>query len=107
MGPPLDPAAGRGAFLIGGLRQRGFTLGQNLAYETRGTGGKIDQLRKLVAELKAAGAEAIVMIGYPTAAAAKETGIPTVLASGAGDPVATGLIQSLARPGGQRNRRIR
>jgi len=44
MGPPLDPTAGRGALLINGLRQRGFTLGQNLTYEPRGTGGKIDQL---------------------------------------------------------------
>jgi len=100
MGPPLDPTAGRGALLINGLRQRGFTLGQNLTYEPRGTGGKIDQLPKLVGELKAAGVDAIVTIGYPTAVAAKATGIPTVLASGAGDPVATGLIQSLSHPGG-------
>jgi putative tryptophan/tyrosine transport system substrate-binding protein len=100
MGPPLDPAVGRGAVLIGGLRQRGFTLGQNLAYEARGAAGRSDQIPKLVEELKAAGVEAIVTIGYPTAVAAKATGIPTVLASGAGDPVATGLIQSLSHPGG-------
>jgi putative tryptophan/tyrosine transport system substrate-binding protein len=100
MGPPLNSAAGRGAVLIGGLRQRGFTLGQNLAYEARGTAGKMDQIPNLIEELKALGVEAIVTIGYPTAAAAKATGIPTVLASGAGDPVATGLIQSLSRPGG-------
>src|SRR5687767_12696474 len=73
MGPPLDSATGRGAVLMGGLRQRGFTLGQNLAYEARGSAGKIDQIPKLVDELKAAGVEAIVTIGYPTAAAAKAT----------------------------------
>ena len=39
-------------------------------------------------------------IGYPTAVAAKATGIPTVLASGTGDLVATGLIQSFSHPGG-------
>jgi putative tryptophan/tyrosine transport system substrate-binding protein len=42
----------------------------------------------------------VVTIGYPTAVAAKEAQLPTVLASGAGDPVATGLVQSFAYPGG-------
>ena len=42
----------------------------------------------------------VVTIGYPTALAAKGTGIPTVVMWGAGDPVATGLIESLPRPGG-------
>src|SRR6185503_17122948 len=44
--------------------------------------------------------DAIVAIGFPTALAAKNTDIPTVVAFGAGDPVATGLIDGLARPGG-------
>ena len=44
--------------------------------------------------------DALVILGYPTAVAAKSTGIATVIAYGAGDPVATGLVQSLARPGG-------
>ena len=38
--------------------------------------------------------------GYPTAVALKAAGVPTVIAAGAGDPVATGLIDGLARPGG-------
>jgi len=41
-----------------------------------------------------------VVIGFPVALAAKATGIPTVVAFGAGDPVATGLVDGLARPGG-------
>ena len=44
--------------------------------------------------------DVIVTWGYPMAVAAKAAGIPTVVAFGAGDPVATGLVQSLARPGG-------
>jgi putative ABC transport system substrate-binding protein len=41
-----------------------------------------------------------VTLGYPATLAAKTAGIATVVASGAGDPVATGLVNSLARPGG-------
>ena len=42
----------------------------------------------------------VVIIGYPAAVAAKASGISTVLVTGTGDPVATGLVESLARPGG-------
>jgi hypothetical protein len=41
VGPPIPPTAGTGKFLIDGLAQRGFTLGQNLAYEARGAAGKV------------------------------------------------------------------
>jgi putative ABC transport system substrate-binding protein len=99
-GAPLDPKSPRGAALLDGLAKRDYELGRNLSYETRGAAGKAEQIPKIVAELKAANVDAIVTIGYPTAVAAKNSGIPTVLASGAGDPVATGLVQSLAHPGG-------
>jgi len=42
----------------------------------------------------------VVTIGYPSATAAKASGVATVIASGSGDPVVNGLVQSLARPGG-------
>jgi putative tryptophan/tyrosine transport system substrate-binding protein len=100
VGPALDPATGRGAILVGGLAKRGYTLGQNLSYEMRGAGGQIDRLPELMQQLKAAGVEVVATIGYPAALAAKESGIATVLASGAGDPVATGLVRTLAHPGG-------
>ncbi len=100
VGPPLGPSAGPGAILIKGMEQRGFTLGKNLAYEPRGALGKISQLPQLMEELKTANAEVIVTLGYPAAAAAKASGIATVIASGSGDPVATGLVDSLSRPGG-------
>jgi putative ABC transport system substrate-binding protein len=51
-------------------------------------------------ELKARGVDAIIVIGYRTALAAKPTGIPTIGANGIGDPVETKLIDSLAHPGG-------
>jgi len=53
-----------------------------------------------VQELKAANVDVVVTVSYPAAAAAKASGVPTVIATGSGDPVRTGLVASLARPGG-------
>jgi len=100
VGPPIPANAGTGAVLIAGLTKRGYTLGQNLAYEARGAAGKLGQMLQLMQELKAANVDVVVTVGYPAAVAAKASGVPTVIASGSGDPVATGLIESFARPGG-------
>ena len=100
VGPPIPPTAGAGAMLVAGLAKRGFTLGQNLAYEARGAAGNIPQMANLMQELKAANVDVVVTIGYPSAAAAKASGVATVIATGSGDPVKTGLVASLARPGG-------
>jgi putative tryptophan/tyrosine transport system substrate-binding protein len=87
--------------LLGGLAKLGYTPGQNLAFEApRGAAGQPVQLPHLMEELKAAKVDAIVVIGYPTAVAAKAAGLPTVVAFGVGDPVATGLVVNLARPEG-------
>ena len=100
VGPPIAPTEGTGKMLVEGLVQRGYKLGDNLAYEARGAAGKIPQMPNLVQELKAANVDVVVTVGYPSAAAAKASGIPTVIATGSGDPVVTGLVQSLAHPGG-------
>jgi putative ABC transport system substrate-binding protein len=99
-GQPMNPAAGTGAILFGSLAKRGYVLGQNLSHEARGSAGKNEVMPRLMDELKALSVDAVVTVSYPAAVAAKKSGVPTVLASGAGDPVATGLIESLARPGG-------
>lgn len=99
-GPPLAVSSPRGALLVGALTKRGYTLGKNLAYEARGAAGKVSQLPRLVQELKTANVDAIVTVSYPAAAAAKASGLPTVIASGSGDPVKTGLVQSVPHPGG-------
>jgi putative ABC transport system substrate-binding protein len=80
--------------------KRGYTTGNNLVLETRAAEGKIDLLPKLVGELNADKVDVIVTIGYPTAAAAKEHSKVPVVITGSGDPVATHLVDSLARPGG-------
>jgi putative tryptophan/tyrosine transport system substrate-binding protein len=88
-------------FLLGALAQLGYTPGQNLAFEgPRGTPGQSVPLPQLMQELKAGKVDVIVVFGYPAAIAAKASGIPTVVAFGAGDPVATGLVENLARPSG-------
>ena len=97
---PLNPASGDAAVLIGVLTQRGYTLGQNLIFEARGAAGKVSQLPQQMQELKASNVDVVVTLGFPPALAAKASGIPTVIAAGSGDPVTTGLVESLARPGG-------
>ncbi len=100
VGAPISPTDSTGAVLIAGLTQRGYTLGKNLTYDARGAAGTMSELPRLMQELKAAGVDVVVILGYPAAVAAKASGVPTVVALGAGDPVATGLVDSLARPGG-------
>jgi putative ABC transport system substrate-binding protein len=100
-GGPLPESAPYAKLLLGGLAKLGYTPGQNLAFEgPRGAAGPPVQLPHLMEELKAAKVDVIVVFGYPTAVAAKAAGIPTVVAFGVGDPVATGLVANLARPDG-------
>src|SRR5262249_62242582 len=99
-GPPMSPASGDAAVLIGALTQRGYTLGQNLTYEARGAAGNLSQMPQQMQELKRANVDVVVTVGYPAALIAKSSGIPTVIATGSGDPLAAGLVPSLARPGG-------
>jgi putative tryptophan/tyrosine transport system substrate-binding protein len=99
-GAALAPTGGRGAVLVQALGKLGYQIGKNLVVEPRGALGKPEIVTNLAQELKAANVEAIVTISYPAAVAAKATGISTVVASGSGDPVATGLVESLAHPGG-------
>src|SRR5256714_2068315 len=62
--------------------------------------GKLSQMPKQMQELKTANVDVVVTVSYPAALIAKSSGIPTVIATGSGDPVASGLVASLARPGG-------
>jgi putative ABC transport system substrate-binding protein len=82
------------------LRELGYVEGQNVAYEARYAEGKIDRLPDLAAELVRLRVDVMVTAGGPPAEAAKRatSTIPIVIVA-AGDPVGTGLIASLARPG--------
>ena len=98
-GPMLDQTDRRLAAIMAGLAEHGYVPGRNLAFEQRAARGRPHDVPLLAQELAAAKVDVIVTNGFPPALAAKATGLPTVAASGVGDPVATGLIESLARPG--------
>jgi putative ABC transport system substrate-binding protein len=85
-----------------GLRSLGYVEGQNVAYQVRFAEGKVDRLPGLAAELIRLNVDVLVTQGGSAATAAKQatSTIPIVMALAAGDAVATGLIASLARPGG-------
>jgi putative ABC transport system substrate-binding protein len=84
-----------------GLRELGYVEGKNLVIEYRWAEGKYDRLPELAAELVRLKVNLIVTHGTPGSRAAKEatTTIPIVMAP-SGDAVASGLVQSIARPGG-------
>jgi putative ABC transport system substrate-binding protein len=99
-GAPVADASPNGAPLIRGLAQHGYALGRNLAFERRGAEGQLDRLPRLVEELAGSKADVIITFGYPPALAAKQRTTLPVVALGTGDAVTTGLVESLARPGG-------
>jgi putative ABC transport system substrate-binding protein len=83
------------------LRDLGYVEGQNLAIEYRYADGKIDRLPELAAELVRLKVNVIVASSSPAVFASRNATkeIPIVFST-TGDPVATGLVASLARPGG-------
>jgi putative ABC transport system substrate-binding protein len=99
-GPPLAQTSEQLVAFTRAMARLGYGLGENLAIEIRGAGGRLDRLPALVQELIDAKADVLVVNGYPTAVAAKASGHPTVAAIGTGDAVLTGLVQSFAHPGG-------
>jgi putative ABC transport system substrate-binding protein len=84
-----------------GLRDLGYVEGRNVVIEYRSAEGKLERLPALAAELVALKVDVIVAASTLAALAAKQATrtLPIVFA-GAGDPAQSGLVTSLARPGG-------
>ena len=84
-----------------GLGELGYVQGQNIAFDERWAEGKLERLPVLAAELVRVGVDVIVTRQTPPTQAAKQATrtIPIVMAL-VTDPVASGLVGSLARPGG-------
>jgi putative ABC transport system substrate-binding protein len=93
--------AGNIEALRDGLRRLGYIEGKNLIIEFRWAEGVYDRLPGLAAELVRLKIDVLVTHGTPGALAARRATatIPVVMAT-VGDPVSTGLVSSLARPGG-------
>ena len=83
-----------------GLREAGYVEGQSIVIDYRSAEGQADRYPALAAELVRAKPDVIVTRGFAAARAAKNAGgTPVVMATSA-DPVSAGVVQSLARPGG-------
>src|SRR5215831_7211453 len=85
------------------LRKRGLIEGQNIAVEYRYAEGKVDRAPELAAELVRLKVDIIVVAGgdsWIRAAKNATTTIPIVMMGAGSDPIGAGLIESLARPGG-------
>ncbi len=84
-----------------GLRDLGYVEGQNIVIEYRWAEGKYERFPALISELLALKVEVIVTAGTPATLAVKRatTSVPVVMIA-VGDPVGTGIVPSLSRPGG-------
>jgi len=84
-----------------GLREVGYVEGQNFHIEYRFEQGQPKRLEQLATDLAALKPDLLVAVGTPATLAAKQatSSIPVVMAP-AGDPVRTGIVESLAQPSG-------
>ena len=101
LNPVSDSARADGIRLA--LRARGYIEGQNIVFEYRYAEGKLDRLPDLAAELVHVKVDIIVTAGGDTLVRAAKNAtktIPIVMSGGGVDPVEEGVVESLARPGG-------
>ena len=99
--PASESARAEGIRLA--LRELGYIEGQNIAIEYRYAEGRRDRYAELAAELVRLKVDIIVVAGgTPQLRAAKNATktIPIVMTGGGADPVEDGIVESLARPGG-------
>lgn len=100
-GGSKESVATRVDYLRAGLRELGYEEGKNIAFEYRYADGQYERLRELAMELVKSGADVLVTSGTPaTRAAQQSTTIIPIVMIGVGDPVDSGFVASLSRPGG-------
>lgn len=101
LSPLLETPSPERVGFLRGMRELGYVEGKNLTIEYRSADGATDMLPFLADELVELGVDVIVAPAGPPLLAAKEatSKIPVVMMFSA-DPVSAGLVQSLARPGG-------
>jgi putative ABC transport system substrate-binding protein len=101
VGDAADESARSGGIRLA-LRELGYIEGQNIAFAYRYAEGKLDRLPDLAAELVQSKVDIIMAINFPGVQAAKNATktTPIVMVNVGRDPVEAGLVESLARPGG-------
>ena len=99
--PLAEKASPERLAFLEGLRDLGHVDGQSITVQYRAAAGNVELLPDLVAELVELNVAVLVVTGFQAVQAAKQTTktVPIVMVA-AVDPVATGLVASLARPGG-------
>ena len=83
-----------------GMREHGYVEGQNVALVERWAEGRSERFPELIAELLASNTNIILAVSLPAALAAKNATSTVPIVFIASDPLGSGLIPSLARPGG-------
>src|SRR4029077_2188233 len=87
--------------LFSGLKELGYVEGQNLIVERRYAEGNAERFKEFAAEMVRLNVDAVIVVTTPAAVAVKnETKTIPIIHPAAIDPVGTGLIASLAHPGG-------
>jgi putative ABC transport system substrate-binding protein len=101
LSPVPSTSSARFELLRREFRKLGYVEGKNIAFEFRSTDNKIDRLPAAADELVRLKVDVLIAPGTPTALAAKNASrtIPIVF-TGVADPIPTGLVDSLPRPGG-------
>ena len=99
---PLPADSGVGAAILRAFARHGYIPDRNMVLESRAGEGHSERLPELAKILVASKVDVILTFSFPAAMAAKNatTTIPIVSTEAGGDPVATGLVKSLSRPGG-------
>jgi len=98
---PVSRSGGGSAVIRQELQKFGYIEDKNIVFENRSTEGNLDRLPALAAELIALNVDVLLAYSTPSARALKNATrtIPIVFVT-SGDPVASGLVDDLARPGG-------
>ena len=98
--PSTDPMGSRfREAVVAGLRDRGYLEGQHIAIEWRSWEGSLERLHVLSTELAQLGVDVIVVGPTPAAEEMKRASSTIPIVAVHGDPVGSGLVASLARPG--------
>ena len=100
LSPLADPPSAERAAFLDGLRERGYVAGQNIIVEYRSAAWNRELLPDLAAELVTSKVDVIVAVPGTTDAAREATTTIPIVVPAANDPVESGLVASLARPGG-------